>query len=198
MSRRIISAAAAIALVALIVPSTAKAQTGFGVRAGWIPVDGDHISMDAKTAFGAHVSLGLIPLLKFQIGAEYLSGDADYDYGPGLVVTGQDFKSIGIFADVRYPIKVFPMIPVKPVIGVGLNMNLMTYMDEDAITDFIATGSSDPADFTQNGYHFMLGLTFKPPILPFAIMAEHRWQTINLDDGKIHNNGFVVGLTFGF
>ena len=75
MSRRIVSAVAAIALVALIA-SSASAQTGIGLRYGSFQPKGDYITMDATSAFGAHVALGFIPILKFQLGAEYLSGTA--------------------------------------------------------------------------------------------------------------------------
>lgn len=198
MSRRIITSIAAIALIALITPAAARAQTGFGVRAGSISVSGDYAEMDASTAFGAHVALGFIPVLKFQVGAEYLSGTATYNYTPAIPTAGieQDFKSVGIFADVRYPIKLLPLFPVKPVIGGGLNVNLMTYMDRDAFLSGVPT--PDVENFTQTGYHLMFGLLFKPPVLPFTITAEYRLQTIKLINDTVKNNGIVVGLTFGF
>lgn len=197
MNRRIVSAVAAIALVALIAPS-AGAQTGFGVRYGSISVEGEYVKMDATSAFGAHVALGFIPVLKFQVGAEVLSGTATYNYTPEIPNTDfdQDFKSIGIFADVRYPIKLLPLFPVKPVIGGGINVNLMSYLDRE----MFRTGgvSPDVEDFTQTGYHLMFGLLIKPPFLPFSLTTEYRLQTIKLEDDTVSNNGFVIGLTFGF
>jgi hypothetical protein len=187
--------AAALALVVIVmVPTLAAAQTGLGVRAGSFPVDGDHIEMDAETAFGAHVALGFIPVLKFQLGAEFLSGTATYDYA-GIPAFDEDFQAISVYADVRYPISVVPMFPVKPVVGGGLNLNLMSYLDEDAAG---AVGSQDPADFTHTGYHLMVGLMFDPPVLPFTITAEYRMKSIKLEDDTISSNGILLGLTFGF
>lgn len=199
MNRRIVSAVAAIALVALIA-SSASAQTGIGLRYGSFQPEGDYITMDAAPAFGAHVALGFIPILKFQLGAEYLKGTADYDYGGGLVLTDQDYQSLAIFADVRYPISLLPLFPIKPMIGGGMNINLMTYMDQATVEDAIMGGLSDPdpANFTKTGYHIMFGLLFKPPILPFSITAEYRIQKIKLEDETVSNNGVLFGLTFGF
>ena len=200
MSRRIITSIAAIALIALITPTAARAQTGFGVRYANLKSEGDHIIMDATSAFGAHVALGFLPILKLQVGAEYLSGTADYDYGGVLQLQEQDYKSLGIYADVRYPIKLMPLFPIKPVVGGGVNINLMSYLDRAGVEDFIAGGLGEPdvENFTQIGYHLMFGLLFKPPVLPFTITAEYRLQTIKLTDDTVENNGIVVGLTFGF
>jgi hypothetical protein len=185
----------AVIVLVLLLPAAAGAQTGLGVRAGSISVSGDHIDMDPATAFGAHLAIGFIPILKVQVGAEYLKGTATYDYGGGLDPLDQDFQAISLFADVRYPISVIPLFPIKPVVGGGLNLNLMSYVDEDT---FLGGVSTDPADFTHSGYHLMFGLLFDPPILPFAITAEYRIQSISLDSGSITNKGFVAGLTFGF
>lgn len=202
MKRRIVLSMAAAALL-VVTAVGAQAQTGFGLRAGQIAVssDNDNITMDASTAFGAHVALGFLPIVDFMLGAEYLSGTADYDYGAGLTLNDQDFKSLGIFVEVRKTFGLIPLFPVKLVVGGGMNMNLMTYMDRDTVVDYIGGGmSGDPdlADFTKQGTHLMAGLEIKFPILPFTINAEYRMQTIKLDDGKINNNGLVLGLTFGF
>ena len=200
MKRRIVLSMAAAAL--LVVSAVgAQAQTGFGVRVGQISVgsDDNNITMDASTAFGAHVALGFLPIVDFMLGAEYLSGTADYNYGPGLTLNDQDFKSLGIFADIRKTFGLLPMFPVKLVVGGGLDMNLMTYLDEEAVSDFAASGGDpDLADFTKQGTHFMAGLEIKLPILPFTVNAEYRMQTIKLDDGKINNNGIILLITFGF
>ncbi len=185
----------AVIVLVLLLPAAAGAQTGLGVRAGSISVSGDNIEMDPTTAFGAHLAIGFIPILKVQVGAEYLKGTATYNYGGGLPDLDQDFQAISLFADVRYPISVLPLFPIKPVVGGGLNLNLMSYVDKDT---FLGGLSNDPADFTHSGYHFMIGLLFDPPILPFAITAEYRIQSISLDSGSITNKGFVAGLTFGF
>jgi len=198
MNRRILSAFAAIALIALIT-TPAAAQTGIGVRYANLTPEGDYITMDATSAFGAHVALGFIPILKFQVGAEYLSGTADYNYSALLQLEDQDYKSLGIFVDVRKPIGLIPLFPLKLVVGGGMNINLMTYMDEQAVSDVISSGGDpDPADFTRTGYHLMFGLLFKPPILPFTITAEYRLQTIKLEDDTVKSNGILLGLTFGF
>ncbi len=198
MKRRIVLSVAAAALL-VVTAVGAQAQTGFGLRAGQISVEGDNITMDASTAFGAHVALGFIPILKFQLGVEYLSGTATYNYTPGIAGSAfdADYKSVGIFLDVRKPIGLIPMFPLKLLVGGGLNMNLMSYLDEAA---FLAGGAGEPTleDFTQNGYHLMVGLVFKPPVLPFSISAEYRMQTIKLADENVKNNGLVLGLTFGF
>jgi hypothetical protein len=187
----------AVIVLVLLLPAAAGAQTGLGVRAGSISVSGDHIDMDPATAFGAHLAIGFIPILKVQVGAEYLKGTATYNYGSGLPDLDQDFQAISLFADVRYPISVIPLFPIKPVVGGGLNLNLMSYVDEDTFVDMGGL-SGDPASFTHSGYHLMFGLLFDPPILPFAITAEYRIQSISLESGSITNKGFVAGLTFGF
>ena len=79
MSRTSRVAATALVLV-MLAPALAQAQTGLGVRAGSFSVEGDHVTMDAETAFGAHLALGFIPLLKFQLGAEYSVVSQD-DFG---------------------------------------------------------------------------------------------------------------------
>ncbi len=198
MKRRIVLSMAAAALLVVSVVG-AQAQTGFGVRVGQISVssDDDNITMDASTAFGAHVALGFLPIVDFMLGAEYLSGTADYNYGPGLTLPDQDFKSLGIFAEIRKTFGLIPMFPVKLVVGGGMNMNLMSYLDSDAVMNYTG-GEPDLADFTKQGTHFMAGLEIKLPILPFTVNAEYRMQTIKLDDGKINNNGITLLITFGF
>jgi hypothetical protein len=183
----------AVTMLVLLLPAVAGAQTGLGVRAGSISVSGDYIEMDPTTAFGAHLAIGFIPILKVQVGAEYLKGTATYSYS--VLDVESDYQAISLFADVRYPISVLPLFPIKPVVGGGINLNLMSYLDEATYSGGVST---DPADYTHSGYHFMLGLLFDPPILPFAITAEYRIQAISLEDDKVTNKGFVVGLTFGF
>ncbi len=197
MSRRLLAAAAVIALVLCTAPP-AGAQTGFGVRAASISISGDNIEMDPTMAFGAHAALGFIPFLKFQVGAEYLSGTAMYNYTdiPAAEIEA-DFKSIGVFLDVRKPFGLIPMVPVKLVVGGGMNLNLMSYIDREMFED-PPTGGPDVNDFTQTGWHVMGGLLFDPPILPFTITAEYRLQSITLTDETIKNTGFVIGITFGF
>jgi hypothetical protein len=194
--------ATAALLIAIAVPT--MAQTGFGVRAGQISINSkdDVVTMDASTAFGAHVALGFLPIFDFMLGAEYLSGTADYDYGGILQLDNRDFKSLGVFADVRKSFGLLPMFPVKLVVGGGLDLNLMTYPDEEAVDDFISgglTGDLDLADATRQGMHLMFGFEIKLPILPFTLNTEYRMQTINLEnDHKIRNNGLVLLVTFGF
>lgn len=192
MNRRIPHVLSALAIVVLL-PVVASAQTGLGVRAGSISVSGDYVEMDPTTAFGAHLAIGFIPVLKVQIGAEYLKGTATYSYA--VLDVEEDYQTISLFADVRYPISLLPLFPVKPVVGGGLNLNLMSYLDEATYSGGVST---DPADFTHTGYHLMFGLLFDPPVLPVAITAEYRIQSIALEDDTVTNKGIVVGLTFGF
>lgn len=196
MNRRTLRAVSAAAVIALLVPAVAEAQTGLGVRAGSFSVSGDYIDMDAEAAFGAHLALGFIPVLKFQLGAEYLTGTATYKYA-GLAQIDGDFTSVGVFADVRYPIKLLPLFPIKPIVGGGLNLNVMSYADRNAAAG--ALGSKpDVADFTHVGYHIMAGLMFDPPVLPFTITVEYRIQSIELEDDSVTSKGILIGLTFGF
>jgi opacity protein-like surface antigen len=192
MNRRIPHVLSALAIVVLL-PVMASAQTGLGVRAGSIAVSGDYIEMDPTTAFGAHLAIGFIPVLKVQVGAEYLKGTATYSYD--VLDVEEDYQAISLFADVRYPISVLPLFPIKPVVGGGLNLNLMSYLDEATYSGGVST---DPADYTNSGYHLMFGLLFDPPVLPFTITAEYRIQSIALEDDTVTNKGVVVGLTFGF
>lgn len=186
-----------MAAALLVLPSAALAQTGFGVRAGSFTPDGDHLKMDATTAFGAHMALGFIPVLKFQLGIEYMTGKADYTFAGGTA-SDRDFKNVGVYADVRYPISLIPLFPVKPVVGGGIDVNLMSYIDEDTFADAGMSATTDPASFTRTGYHLMAGLMFKAPVLPFTITAEYRMQSISVSDGTLTNNGVLLGLTFGF
>jgi len=200
MKRRIVLSLAAATLL-LVSAGGAQAQTGFGVRAGQISIssDDDMITMDTSTAFGAHLALGFLPIVDFMLGAEYLSGTADYDYGSGLTLNDQDFQSVGVFADIRKTFGLLPMFPVKLVVGGGLDLNLMSYLDKEAVMDFAgSSGDPDLAKFTKQGTHLMAGLEIKLPILPFTVNAEYRMQTIKLDDGKINNNGITLMITFGF
>jgi opacity protein-like surface antigen len=201
MYRRIVRAVSAAAIVALLLPAVAGAQTGFGVRAGSFTLNGDNIDMDAEATYGVHLSLGFIPVLKFQLGAEYTSGTADYDFGGIYTLADEDYKGVSVFADVRYPIKLIPMFPIKPVVGGGINMNALSYFDESqvmAIIDGGLTGDQDPDSFTNFGYHLMAGLMFDPPVLPFTITFEYRYQSISLENETISSTGFLVGVTFGF
>jgi len=195
MHRRTLRAVSAAAVLALLIPAVAQAQTGLGVRAGSFSVSGDHVEMDASTAFGAHLALGFIPVLKFQLGIEYLKGDATYDYD-GYAAVENEFQSIGVYADVRYPIEVLPLVPVKPVVGGGLDLNVMSYWDEETVAGL--DPGADLADFQHVGYHLIVGLLFDPPVLPFTITAEYRMQWISLEDDEVTNNGILLGLTFGF
>ncbi|MBD3170726.1 MAG: outer membrane beta-barrel protein [candidate division Zixibacteria bacterium] len=193
---------AAITLVALLlsaVNSFAITGLGIGVRGGYITgldmggiedgvklLDPNAEVDDQMTMVGAHLRVGTLPIIDFDIAAEYAWKNMELydDYK-------LDFKILAVTATGFYKILPTPMI--TPYVGLGVGSYTLTY---DIKTPAGSTPVFDPDKTTKFGYHGVIGAKIKPPMFPLGFFARYRYTYISTEDDATKFSTILVGATF--
>jgi len=188
-------------LISLLVCSlgTAEALTGlgFGVRAGTTkledPNTGD--SGDAMTMFGGHLKIGTLPIIDLEASAEYAQKKYDFAIPQVDDFTGEvTFRIVSLRASAKYSISP-PLSPIKPYVGAGLGMHLMTSTIDLPGTDYVIPLDEDYSE-SKTGAHALGGVLLSFPVLPFEIFAEGRYGVIFTEDESVKATSLYAGLNF--
>ncbi len=174
---------------------------GFGVRGGYItglnmgPVENwagglnFNASLEDKmTMIGGHIKVGTLPIIDFEIAAEY--SWKNMDLGEGYKLKFSDFS---LLATAIYNLKLVPTPMITPYFGAGIGTHKLVYsLDEPsgAIIPF-------PIDnVTKLGYHGILGAKVHPPLFPLEFFAQYRYTYINTTDKATKFSTILAGATF--
>ncbi|MCP4631832.1 MAG: porin family protein [candidate division Zixibacteria bacterium] len=188
-------------LIVLLVSSNSYAITGlgFGVRGGYVmgldlgPVD-DFLGTavpnaeadDKMPMIGAHIKVGTLPVIDFDIALEYAWKDMDLGNGYGLKIGDFSISATGI-----YKVMAGPMI--TPYVGVGAGSHKLSYTFDQPGGGFIIPG---PDDETKLGYHGMVGAKIHPPMFPLEFFARYRYTIISTSDKSTKYSTIFAGATF--
>ena len=158
---------------------------------------------------GGFLYLTLIPFVDFEVGFNITLSPYNYEYQNTLNPDNNETIELGLakvswYLSAQRPILKVPTIRVYA--GGGINGSTYTkIISYETLTDGgIDTDRLDDLDYikeelgvSETGAHIELGARFKPPILPFSLNANARY---NLIKGLVpEKDGFLtlsVGLAF--
>lgn len=126
--------------------------------------------------------------------------DIENDLLVGYTATFYDID-LGGTVKVLIPIG---MLPIKPYVGLGGGAHII-FSDADVLMNVAAekTGGlieMDPYDHVHPGIHGVIGVHFKPPLIPLSIFGEYKYaQPFGSDENETDGIGmFIFGLNLGF
>jgi opacity protein-like surface antigen len=180
---------------------TAEALTGlgFGVRAGTTKLEDPNTgeSFDAMAMFGGHLKIGTLPIIDLEASAEY----AQKKYDIGISIPQADdfsgevtFRIVSLNASAKYSISP-PLSPIKPYVGAGLGMHLMTSTIDLPGTQYTIPLNEDYSE-SKTGAHALGGVLLTFPVIPFEIFAEGRYGVIFTEDESVKATSLYAGLNF--
>jgi len=187
--------------------SQAITGLGIGVRAGMIQ-NYDNPGLDAFSSFlsldkmpflGAHLKIGTLPLVDFELSAEYAWKKKDVVVSVGPLSLKGDFtvSDFSLNATAKYHLSV----PVfKPYVGAGAGFHRLIYkLDVEGMVEPIIL----PENESRLGLHAVAGIAIKASALPFEIFAEGRYTHIKtrqdrLDTSSTNYPSIMLGATLNY
>ena len=157
----------------------------------------------SPVGIGAFVYLTIIPFVDFEASANFTASSYNYEYQDALGGNEEVPLGFGKFTwnlSAQKPIFKIPTIRIYA--GAGLNgasyTKIVTYetmknLDPDQLNDMVYV--KEELGVSTQGFHLELGGRFKPPIIPFSINVNARYNFIqDLVPGE---DGFL-SLSAGF
>jgi hypothetical protein len=192
----------------MIYPAAAAAVVGvaIGGKVGYADYTGDILpaSGDVGTGvmFGAVLEFSALPVIDFELHANYFAKDFEYTYNVASVPvsTEFEFRDIHVLALAKKNLIAIPMSPLGVYIGGGVGWHLI---NTEAAKGFAynATAADNPAELMSNSArlsgHGLLGIKISPPAIPLAIFGEARWGRIFTDEG-LNTTQVEGGLMLSF
>jgi len=191
------------AVIVLIAASNSFALTGlgFGVRAGYVtgldtgPIEdwarglnADASVDDKMTMVGAHLNIGTLPMIDFDVAIEYAWKNFTLYQDFDLKISDLSINATGYY-------KILPTPLVTPYVGAGLGTHTLTYS-----LDYTGTATlimpADPEKATKLGYHGLAGVKLHPPMFPLEFFAQYRYTYINTDESATKYRTILIGATF--
>ncbi len=180
---------------------SAEALTGLGlgVRAGTTKLEDPNTgeSFDTMTMFGGHLKIGTLPIIDLEASAEYAQKKYDIVIPiPQVEDLGGEvtFRIVSLRASAKYSFSP-PLSPIKPYVGAGLGMHLMSSTIDLPGTDYVIPLDEDYSE-SKTGAHALGGVLLSFPVLPFEIFAEGRYGVIFTEDESVKATSLYAGLNF--
>lgn len=194
-----------VLILLLFSSSLAFTGLGAGVRAGMIQnyknpgLDAfpASLSLERMPVLGAHLKIGTLPLVDFELSAEYAWKKKEVTVSIGTEglkgdLTVSDF-SLNATAKYHLSVPVF-----KPYLGAGAGFHRLIYkLDIEGLGEQIVL----PENESRLGLHVVAGIGLKASALPFEIFAEGRYTHIKtrqeeLDTSSTNYPSIMAGVTF--
>ena len=188
--------------------STSHALTGLGIGAkGGIIQNYDNpgldafpssLSLDRMPVLGVHLKIGTMPLVDFEISAEYAWKKKDVLMFIDTDSLKGDFtvSDFSLNATGKYH---FLSIPVfKPYVGAGAGFHRLIYkLDIEGLGEQIII----PENESRLGLHAVAGVSLKSAVLPFDVFAEWKYTHIKTrqeewDTSSTNYSTIMAGITF--
>jgi hypothetical protein len=172
---------------------------GLGVRAGTTKLEDPNTgeSFDTMTMFGGHLKIGTLPIIDLEASAEYAQKKYDFDIPiPQAEDLGAEvtFRLVSLRASAKYSFSP-PLSPIKPYVGAGLGMHLMTSTIDVPGTEYVIPLEEDYSE-SKTGAHALGGVLLSFPVLPFEVFAEGRYGVIFTEDESVKATSLYAGLNF--
>lgn len=165
---------------------------GMGIRAGYVTgydnpdVPGSIKSLDKLPMLGAHLDIGIIPVIDVVASAEY-AWETVKGFMPGVDLTYGDFSLNGT------AIYKFSVPVVSPYLGAGLGLHRLVYSWDGDSGPVIL-----PDDQTKMSWHGLGGVSLNFPALPFTVFVEGRYTSLQTEPDNTDFTSILGGVTFGF
>jgi outer membrane protein W len=187
----------------ILIANSAFAVVGIGARGGMNMFADDPPGNGPM--FGAHLKLDF-PLTPISV---ELSGelfqktyDEEFAYGGETVEYETKFRNISANATLKYYMKLMPLSPIKPYIGAGAGLHVMSYEveyeGETIIIPEDAQAGMEPEDVSKLGIHGVLGMDIKLPVMPFALFVEGKYTSVFTEEESTNFTSLYGGINFGF
>ena len=165
---------------------------GMGIRAGYVTgYDNPDVpesikSLDKLPMLGAHLDIGIIPVIDVVASAEY-AWETVKGFMPGVDLTYGDFSLNGT------AIYKFSVPVVSPYLGAGLGLHRLVYSWDGDSGPVIL-----PDDQTKMSWHGLGGVSLNFPALPFTVFVEGRYTSLQTEPDNTDFTSILGGVTFGF
>ncbi|UCG52190.1 MAG: outer membrane beta-barrel protein [Candidatus Latescibacterota bacterium] len=189
----------ALLLCVLVIgyPTTSAAMVGVAVggKAGFANYSGDVLPSSGDVGlsgyYGAVLEITTLPVLDFELHANYFTNDFvyTYEYGGVPITTSFQFQDFHVLALVKKNLIRAPGSPVALYLGAGAGWHLI---NTEAVLQLADSGSGyDPAladdpvallkDSARMSADGLVGLKVSLPVMPLAIFSETRYGVIFTD-----------------
>ena len=201
-----------IAFITIAYPVSASAIAGLavGAKIGSATYKGEVLpgsdDVGSGIYYGAIVEISTLPVLDFEIHANYFKKDFSYAYDlPGFGPVSQDFEftDMNVLALAKKNIIPVPMSPIKAYVGGGVGWHVLNTEVGKAIAggQVLPQQANDPTFLVEStgkpSVQGLLGLKLKFPVFPLAIYGEGQYGSI-FADSNITIYSAEVGALFGF
>lgn len=197
-----------IAILTVVYPVSASAVTGLGIggKIGYGDYKGDVLPQSGDVGSGATYGLvlavGTLPLIDFEIQANYFTTSFNYSYDIGGVPVGAefDFRDFNVIGVLKKNLISFPGSPFAAYIGIGAGAHVMN-------TDLAITAANDPANaddpfelianVMKMSGHGLAGARVSLPAFPLSVFGEVDYGVI-FDDQELRTFSVTAGAMLKF
>ncbi len=185
-----------------------------GDDAGWTESKLVREESEQPYNFGIDLTVNTLPFIDFMVTADFAAARYDVSFEPpeisGQPTVSKTITYNRIAADVTVLYKLIQMPPMLKTftvyLGAGLGMHYyLPIFTEQTVRDNINSASEDvdlediAADTESKfGLHFLAGLKFKPPVIPFAVNVRAKYYIVpdQAEDTPDSYLNFTGGLSF--
>jgi hypothetical protein len=182
-----------VVLVGYPVCSFAVTGLSLGGKVGYANYSGDVLpaSGDVGNAFmyGAILEIATLPVVDFELHANYFAKDFSYTYdvGGNPVSTDFQFRDFSLLALVKKNLITLPASPLGLYIGGGVGWHLInTEVAKDIAAGNDPANADDPIALFKNSAkmsgHALAGVKLSLPVVPLAFYGETRYGVIFTDE----------------
>ncbi|MEJ2720484.1 MAG: hypothetical protein P8181_05010, partial [bacterium] len=192
-----------LCVIAAVYPSMAAAGAGVGIglKAGYADYSGDVLpssgDLGLATYYGGILEITTLPIIGFELHANYLTREFEYTYsyaGVGYTTTF-DYQDFFVVALLKKNLIVTPGSPIALYIGAGPGWHLINTevvlqaagpdADPSQLLVLDSSVAGDPTGLMKNAVKMsgdlMAGLKISPPVAPVAVYGEMRYGVVFTD-----------------
>lgn len=197
-----------ICFLVIVYPISGAAVTGVsvGAKVGYANYTGDILpssgDVGGSLMYGAVIEIATLPVVDFEIHANYFTKDFTYSYtvAGNSASTTFEFQDLNVLALAKKNLITVPASPIGLYLGGGVGWHLIN-------TEIAQRGNFDPSSaddpfalfentskMSANG---LVGLKLSAPVVPFAIYGEGRFGRIFTDE-PLTSTEIEAGLLLKF
>lgn len=188
------------------ISASALVGVGLGGKVGHTNYSGDVLpgsgDVGGGTSFGAILEITTLPVIDFELHANYFSTPFQYTYDVATVpvTTEFDFQDFNVIAIAKKNLISVPMSPLGLYVGGGVGLHVINTEVAQGY-NYDSVNADNPVDLLASSGrlsgHGMVGVRLAPPVLPLAIFGEARFGRIFTEE-PITTTEIEAGLMLKF